>query len=193
MSKFSAFLKELLSQRGEPIARIAKNTGLERTSIHKALKDERLLSYTAVRRLCDYLQLTLPQVRELNMYYQMLLQGEESYRTQETICELLGELSQLHFSCAESLSKEREAPPRPGFLLFCMAILRSNPLFYPFLNGKLTPETRSFLSICLRNFLLWPPVCSSSGQKEAPAQSGSLWRFFQNVPGRITGGKIFIF
>ena len=28
MSKFSAFLKELLSQRGEPIARIAKNTAL---------------------------------------------------------------------------------------------------------------------------------------------------------------------
>ena len=31
MSKFSAFLKELLSQRGEPIARIAKNTGLAHT------------------------------------------------------------------------------------------------------------------------------------------------------------------
>ena len=120
MSKFSAFLKELLSQRGEPIARIAKNTGLERTSIHKALKDERLLSYTAVRRLCDYLQLTLPQVRELNMYYQMLLQGEESYRTQETICELLGELSQLHFSCAESLSKRKgsAAPPRIPSVLY---------------------------------------------------------------------------
>ena len=120
MSKFSAFLKELLSQRGEPIARIAKNTGLERTSIHKALKDERLLSYTAVRRLCDYLQLTLPQVRELNMYYQMLLQGEESYRTQETICELLGELSQLHFSCAESLPKRKgsAAPPRIPSVLY---------------------------------------------------------------------------
>ena len=61
MSKFSVFLKELLTQSGEPIARIAKNAGLERTSIHKALKDERILSYSALRQLIQYLQLTLPR------------------------------------------------------------------------------------------------------------------------------------
>ena len=83
MSKFSVFLKELLTQSGEPIARIAKNAGLERTSIHKALKDERILSYSALRQLIQYLQLTLPQVRELNQYYEMLLQGEETYHTRK--------------------------------------------------------------------------------------------------------------
>ena len=49
MSKFSVYLKELFDQRGEPIARVAKTLGIERTSIHKALKDERILPYTAVR------------------------------------------------------------------------------------------------------------------------------------------------
>ena len=98
MSKFSIYLKQLLDERGEPIARIAKNAGLERTSIHKALKDERVLPYTALKQLSRYLQLTLPQVRELNQYYEMLLQGEDIFRTQEAICDLLGELSQLHFS-----------------------------------------------------------------------------------------------
>ena len=49
MSKFAAYLRELLDQRGEPISRVARNAGLERTSIHKALKDERLLPYTALR------------------------------------------------------------------------------------------------------------------------------------------------
>ena len=101
MSKFSVYLKELLKQRDEPIARIAKNAGLERTSIHKALKDERLLSYTALKQLTQYLQLTLPQIRELNQYYEMLLQGEDIFRIQEAICDLLFDLSQLHFSAYE--------------------------------------------------------------------------------------------
>lgn len=98
MSRFSVYLKELLDQRGEPIARVAKNAGIERTSIHKALKDERMLSYTALKKLTSYLQLTLSQVWELNQYYEMLLQGEDIYRLQEAICDLLGELSLLHFS-----------------------------------------------------------------------------------------------
>ena len=58
MSKFSVYLKQLLDERGEPIARIAKNAGLERTSIHKALKDERVLPYTSFKQLTQYLQLT---------------------------------------------------------------------------------------------------------------------------------------
>lgn len=99
MSKFSVYLKELLDQRGEPISRVAKNTGLERTSIHKALKDERLLPYTALKTLSQYLQLTLPQMRELYQYYDILLQGEDAYRTREEICRLLSNLSQLHFAC----------------------------------------------------------------------------------------------
>lgn len=106
MSKFSVYLKELLDQRGEPIARVAKNIGIERTSIHKALKDERILSYTAVKQLARYFQLTLPQVRELNQYYEMLLQGEDIYRIQEAICELLSELSQLHFSSYHHIEQE---------------------------------------------------------------------------------------
>ena len=75
MSKFSEYLKEILSRQEESIAGIAKNAGLERTSIHKALKDERILSYTALKKLTRYLQLTLPQVRELTRYYEMLLRG----------------------------------------------------------------------------------------------------------------------
>lgn len=110
MSKFAVYLKELLDQRGEPIARVAKNTGLERTSIHKALKDERLLPYTALKKLSQYLQLTLSQTRELNLYYEILLQGEDAYRVREAIGELLSSLSQLHFFCRELYSSP-DVPP----------------------------------------------------------------------------------
>lgn len=126
MSKFAAYLKELLDQRGEPISRVAKNTGLERTSIHKALKDERLLPYTALKKLSQYLQLTLPQSRELNLYYEILLQGEDAYRVREAIGELLSSLSQLHFSCRE-LYAEPEPPSRGSFRSLSLAVPRWKP------------------------------------------------------------------
>lgn len=98
MSKFSAYLSEIIKRSGEPIARIAKNADLERTSIHKALKDERILPYSSLKKLIRYFQLTLPEARELSLYYDMLLQGEDTYYIHNEICKLLSDLNQLHFS-----------------------------------------------------------------------------------------------
>lgn len=98
MSKFSIYLEELINRSGEPIARIAKKAGLERTSIHKALKDERILPYSSLKKLIQYFQLTLPEVRELNLYYNILLQGEDSYLIHSEIRQLMSDLSHLHFT-----------------------------------------------------------------------------------------------
>lgn len=98
MSKFSSYLNEIIKRSGEPIARIAKNAELERTSIHKALKDERILPYSSLKKLIRYFQLTLPEARELNLYYDMLLQGEDAYYIHSEICKLMSDLSSLHFS-----------------------------------------------------------------------------------------------
>jgi len=54
MSKFSNYLRKLIDQSGESIASISRNAGIERTSIHKALKDERILSYKAMQILARY-------------------------------------------------------------------------------------------------------------------------------------------
>lgn len=162
MSKFSVYLRELLSEQGEPIARIAKNAGLERTSIHKALKDERLLPYTALRRLSNYLQLTLPQVRELNLYYEILLQGEETYRTQETICELLSSLSQLHFSFRET-EHRKELPQE---IALFSGVLYGRPKIEAAITAILWEETRTEGS---RLSLYLPPDAANS------APLSSLW------------------
>lgn len=98
MSRFSTYLGEIIKRSGEPIARIAKNAGLERTSIHKALKDERILPYSSLKKLIQIFQLTLPEARELNLCYDMLLQGEETYYIHNEICQLMADLSQLHFA-----------------------------------------------------------------------------------------------
>lgn len=98
MSKFSIYLGQLIQKSGEPISKIAKNAGLERTSIHKALKDVRTLPYPALKKLIQYLQLPLTEARELTLYYDMFLQGEETYYVQEEICHLIEDLNQIQFS-----------------------------------------------------------------------------------------------
>ena len=45
MSKFSIYLKNLIEDSGESISFIARSIEAERTSIHKALTDERIAFY----------------------------------------------------------------------------------------------------------------------------------------------------
>ena len=54
MSKFSTYLKRLIADSGESISSLARTIGAERTSIHKALADERILSYKTVQALARH-------------------------------------------------------------------------------------------------------------------------------------------
>lgn len=151
MSKFSSFLKIKLDERGEPIAQVARNAGLERTSIHKALKDERTLSYASLKKLTAYLQLPLAEVRELNQYYEILLLGEDTFQTQQAICDLLFELYQLHFISNEYIPHQNVLQELPDFpslisgrvkvdrtlrLLLQYESSRENAEFYLYLPGE---------------------------------------------------------
>lgn len=151
MSKFSSFLKTILDERGEPIAQIARNSGLERTSIHKALKDERILSYTALKKLTAYLQLPLAEIRELNQYYEILLLGEDTFQTQQAICDLLFELYQIRYISDEYVPHQNVLQKLPDFpklvsgkarvdrtlrLLLQWESSRENAEFYLYLPGE---------------------------------------------------------
>lgn len=104
MSKFSVYLGELIEQSGESISKIAKGSGVERTSIHKALKDERTLPYHSLKQLIQYMQLTLSESRELHRYYEIYLHGEDIFAAQTSITDLLSDLSQLSFLSYKNLS-----------------------------------------------------------------------------------------
>ena len=108
MSKFAQYLKELLEEHGEPIASVARNAGVERTSIHKALKDERVLPYGSLRKLSQYLQLPLVQSRELARRYEILLQGEDVYGIHTAVRELLHDMSRFEMPSPDG------APSRPA-------------------------------------------------------------------------------
>ncbi|MCD7820433.1 MAG: hypothetical protein LUH07_15510 [Lachnospiraceae bacterium] len=97
MSKFSDYLKELIEKRNETIASIARGSGTERTSIHKALNNGRILPYKVVQNLASYLQLSLDERREFFRLYDMLVQGEDVWYNRAAVCELLNQLSAIQF------------------------------------------------------------------------------------------------
>ena len=76
MSKFSNYLRKLIDQSGESIASISRNAGIERTSIHKALKDERILSYKAMQILARYFGLCTEERQEFFRLHDISLQGD---------------------------------------------------------------------------------------------------------------------
>lgn len=98
MSKFSIFLKNLIEESGESISFIARSIEAERTSIHKALTDERILSYKVVQALTRHFNLPVDKKKEFFRLYDFLLQGEEDFENRQTVCRLLNDLSSIRFS-----------------------------------------------------------------------------------------------
>lgn len=66
MSKFSIYLKNLIEDSGESISFIARSIEAERTSIHKALTDERILSYKVVQALARHFNLPVDKKKEFS-------------------------------------------------------------------------------------------------------------------------------
>ena len=100
MSKFSNYLKKLINDRGESISSLARNIGAERTSIHKALSDERILSYKTIQALARHFNLSVDDRKEFFQLYDILLQGEETYNNRQAVCRLLNNLASVDFSMA---------------------------------------------------------------------------------------------
>lgn len=97
MSKFSNYLKNLIESSGESIAFISRKSNIERTSIHKALTDERILPYASVQALAQHFKLPLDERQEFFRLYDIQLQGEEAYENRQSVCDFLNSLSTIDF------------------------------------------------------------------------------------------------
>ena len=73
MSKFSIYLKNLIEDSGESISFIARSIEAERISIHKALTDERILSYKVVQALARHFNLPVDKKKEFFRLYDICL------------------------------------------------------------------------------------------------------------------------
>lgn len=108
MSMFSEYLRQLIQGRDISISKLSRDSGVERTAIHKALSGGRILPYHAVELLIYYLKLSPGESRKLYRYYNQLFESEAVSRTWETIDKIFLSLSDLSSAVPDSSQRFRE-------------------------------------------------------------------------------------
>lgn len=95
MSMFSEYLRFLIQSRNVSISKLSKESGVERTSLHRVLTGERVLSYQALQPLVQCLELSPGEVRKLNQYFNLLFENEAVRRARDMVDGIFGRLSEL--------------------------------------------------------------------------------------------------
>lgn len=101
MSLFGEFLNQMIRSREISISRLARDAGVERTAIHKALNGDRILPYPAVESLSRYLKLSPGEAKKLHQYYDLLFESEDAGRAREIVRQMVLRLSGQSFPEAE--------------------------------------------------------------------------------------------
>lgn len=96
MSQFSDRLKMILDESGTNIYQISKNAKLDRTTIQRALKGERLPGISFVEKLCDYLKVSPLQRSELQELYTISKVGEKVYTGRKYIKYMIERMAAVH-------------------------------------------------------------------------------------------------
>lgn len=96
MSLFGEYLKELIKSHGISISELARKSNVERTMIHKAISDKRIISYNAVDSICSTMRLTPKEERTLKSYYNIIFQGEKKFKIYRIVQDIFYELSNLN-------------------------------------------------------------------------------------------------
>jgi transcriptional regulator with XRE-family HTH domain len=96
MSKFSEKLKLLVEESGMKIYQLAKNSELDRTTIHRAITGERLPGLKFLEKLSEYLKLSPSEREEIFELYSISKIGEEVYEGRKYIKELIQRIATIH-------------------------------------------------------------------------------------------------
>jgi transcriptional regulator with XRE-family HTH domain len=96
MSKFSEKLKYLIEEGGIKIYQLSKSSGLDRTTIQRAMSGERLPSLNFVEKMAAYLRLSPSDQEELFNLYSISKIGEKVYAGRKYIKELIERLATIH-------------------------------------------------------------------------------------------------
>lgn len=95
MSKFSEYLQSLVRSRDISVSRLSRESGVERTSLHRALAGERVLPYQALQLLGRSLELSPGETRKLYQYFNMLFESEAVGQARDIIDRIFCRLSEL--------------------------------------------------------------------------------------------------
>lgn len=95
MSSFSEYLNQLIQSREISISGLSRDSGVERTAIHKALTGVRILPYPSVELLNNSLKLSPQESQKLYQYYDQLFESETAVRAREVIDRTVVRMSEL--------------------------------------------------------------------------------------------------
>lgn len=98
--KFSEYLRELIRKNDLTISALARQTGIERTTLSKAVSGQRILPYHALDRIINLLRLTPMEEKKLRYFYEEQFEQKGVRESREIIDKLFFDLSSLDFSMA---------------------------------------------------------------------------------------------
>lgn len=106
MVLFNEYLRELLQQKGLTISALARQSGIERTALSKALAGQRMLPYHALDALIARLRLTPGEEQTLRRSYEAQFRREGLHRSREVVGKLFSDLATLDFSAPAFESRQ---------------------------------------------------------------------------------------
>lgn len=106
MFLFSEYLRELITKNGITISALARQTGIERTTLSKVLAGQRVLSYSALDSIIAQLRLTPMEEKSIRDFYEMQFEQEGLQESRAVIDKMFSDLKNLDF--AVSAFEERK-------------------------------------------------------------------------------------
>ncbi len=107
MSKFSNKLKMLIEESGLKIYKLSKESGLDRTTIQRAITGERLPSVEFVETLSNYLRLSPNDKVELQELYSMSKIGDKVYEQRKYIKKMIEQIASIRTVAGNTLGDKK--------------------------------------------------------------------------------------
>lgn len=98
--EFSEYLRKLIKKNDLTISALARQTGIERTTLSKVLAGQRMLPYNALDSIVRHLRLTPMEEKKLKYFYEVQFEQKDLRKARAIIDKLFLDLSSLDFSIA---------------------------------------------------------------------------------------------
>ena len=95
MSEFSDKLSEYIAKSGSNVYQLAKEASLDRTTLQKTAKGQRLPSLDYIREICQYIKISSKQEEELVRLYKIEKLGHSTVKAWDEIQQIILDIYQL--------------------------------------------------------------------------------------------------
>ena len=125
MTPFGQMLKDLITESGEGISRIASLTKIDRPTIYKYISGDRMPTKEGLSRLLDVVKATAEEKRNLIAQYELENEGEVIYYQRQAIKRLLESLGTINVWDSSSSTHRTPEVPAQNDSSSPISVLRS--------------------------------------------------------------------